>query len=75
MLTRLGLVWCVACGAVVHSSAQDPLKTLPDAYRLQFENDYVRVVRVHYAAGAKLPDHIHPPGTTVYGDAAGPRLA
>ena len=67
MLTRLRVVWCLAaCGAVVHGSAQDPTKTLPDAYKVQFDNDFVRVVRVHYAAGAKLPDHTHPPGTTVY---------
>ena len=33
---------------------------------MQFDNDYVRVVRVHYDAGAKLPDHTHPAGTTVY---------
>ena len=33
---------------------------------MQFENEYVRVVRVHYDAGAKLPEHTHPPGTTVY---------
>ena len=26
----------------------------------------MRVVRVHYDAGAKLPDHTHPAGTTVY---------
>jgi hypothetical protein len=66
MLTRLGLAWCLACGAVVHSSAQDPTKTLPEAYKVQFENDYTRVVRVHYGAGAKLPEHTHPAGTTVY---------
>ena len=29
---------------------------------MQFENDYVRVVRVHYDAGAKLPEHTHPGG-------------
>ncbi len=33
---------------------------------MQLDNDYVRVVRVHYDAGAKLPEHTHPPGTTVY---------
>jgi hypothetical protein len=32
---------------------------VPDAYQLQFENDIVRVVRIRYAAGAKLPDHMH----------------
>lgn len=47
-------------------AAQDPLVTLPEAYKLQFENDAVKVVRVEYAAGAKLPDHTHPAGTTVY---------
>jgi hypothetical protein len=46
--------------------AGDPLKTLPNNYKLEFENDYLKVVRVHYDAGAKLPEHIHAKGTTVY---------
>jgi len=46
--------------------AQDPTTSLPDAYKLELENDYVRVVRVHYDAGAKLPEHTHAAGTTVY---------
>ena len=45
---------------------QDPTTSLPDAYKVAFENDYVRVVRVHYDAGAKLAEHTHPAGTTVY---------
>jgi hypothetical protein len=44
----------------------DPIITLPDSYKLEFENDYVKVVRVHYDAGARLPEHIHPAGTTAY---------
>ena len=28
--------------------------------RCEFENDYVKVVRVHYDAGVKLPEHTHP---------------
>lgn len=47
-------------------AAQDPLTTIPEAYQVQFENDWVKVVRVHYAAGVKLPVHTHPPGTTAY---------
>lgn len=47
-------------------AAQDPLTTIPEAYKVQFENDWVKVVRVHYAAGAKLPEHTHPAGTTAY---------
>jgi hypothetical protein len=66
MMFRLLLVCCFAAAAVVHTSAQDPTTTLPQAYKVQLENDYVRVVRVHYAAGTKLPDHTHPAGTTVY---------
>jgi hypothetical protein len=65
-MTRLAFVCTLVCGAVVHISAQDPTRTLPDAYKVQFENDYARVIRVHYEAGAKLPEHTHPPGTTVY---------
>src|SRR5687768_3295648 len=61
MMLRFAVVAVLSAGAV-----QDPTKTLPNAYKVQFENDYVRVVRVHYDAGAKLADHTHPPGTTVY---------
>lgn len=39
--------------------AQDAVTTLPDAYKLQFENAWVRVVRVHYGPHAKLPVHTH----------------
>src|SRR6187402_3668197 len=56
----------VAALSVAAVSAQDPLTTLPDAYKLEFENDYVKVVRAHYDAGVKLADHTHPGGTTVY---------
>ena len=60
------VVSVLLCTAVVHISAQDPTKTLPDAYKIQFENEYARVVRVHYGAGVKLPEREHPAGTTVY---------
>ena len=63
MIFRLAVAGAVAA---MHVSAQDPTQTLPQAYRVQFENDYVRVVRVRYEAGAQLPEHTHPPGTTVY---------
>lgn len=39
--------------------AQDPLKIAPDAYKLVFENEYVKVVRVHYAPHSKIPEHDH----------------
>lgn len=59
------LALMLALGSVP-AAAQDPLITIPEAYKIQFENDWVKVVRVHYAAHAKLPDHTHPAGTTAY---------
>ena len=46
-----------AFGVVGH--AQDAETTLPGVYKLQFENDWVKVVRVHYAPHVKLPSHAH----------------
>jgi len=46
--------------------SQDPTKTLPKSYKVEFENDWVRVVRAHYDAKATLPEHEHPGGITVY---------
>jgi hypothetical protein len=66
MISRLAVAAGLACGVVLPISAQDPTKTLPESYHVQLDNDFVRVVRVHYDAGVKLPDHTHPPGTTVY---------
>ena len=60
-MLRFGVLAAVLLGVF-----QDPTTSLPDAYKLQLENDYVRVVRVHYDAGAKLAEHTHPAGTTVY---------
>src|SRR5215467_7449560 len=40
--------------------AQDPVKVAPQAYKLDFENDWVKVLRVHYGAKEKLPEHDHP---------------
>ena len=51
---------------VVNAFAQDPLKTLPQAYKLQFENEWVKVVRVHYAPHEKLPAHEHTPMASAY---------
>jgi hypothetical protein len=52
--------------AAAKDGAVDPVQALPDSYKLEFENDYVRIVRVHYDVGVKLPEHIHPAGMTAY---------
>jgi quercetin dioxygenase-like cupin family protein len=61
MMLRFGVAALVMAGVM-----QDPTTSLPDSYKVQFENDYVRVVRVHYDAGARLAEHTHPAGTTAY---------
>jgi hypothetical protein len=55
-----------AAAIVMLGVVQDPTASLPDAYKVEFENDYVKIVRVHYDAGVKLAEHTHPAGTTVY---------
>jgi tetratricopeptide (TPR) repeat protein len=39
--------------------AQDPVKVAPEAYKPEFENDYVKAQRVHYAPRVKIPEHDH----------------
>lgn len=70
MMSRFATIASISaaltCLGGVSTHAQDPLTTLPQSYMLELENDYVKVVRVHYDAGAKLADHTHPGGTTIY---------
>ncbi len=46
--------------------AQDPLKTLPNNYRLIFENQEVAVIRAHYGAHENIPVHDHTAFATVF---------
>ena len=46
--------------------AQDPQAVAPRAYRREFENERVRVTRVHYEPREKVPRHDHPDQATVY---------
>src|SRR5262245_2621917 len=46
--------------------AQDPVKVAPQAYKLDFENDWIKVLRVHYAAKEKIPEHDHPATGAAY---------
>lgn len=40
--------------------AKDPLKVAPKNYKVEFENEQVRVVRVKFAPGETVPMHEHP---------------
>lgn len=50
----------------VSAFGQDPTKAAPDSYKLQFENEWLRVLRVHYAAKGKVPVHDHSKGPAMY---------
>ncbi|HTS38586.1 MAG TPA: hypothetical protein VMH04_23125 [Candidatus Solibacter sp.] len=53
------------CLATVSTFAQDPTKVEPRHYKLDFENDRVQVVTVHYEAHEKSALHEHPGGVVV----------
>jgi hypothetical protein len=46
--------------------AQNPPETLPHNYRVVLENQWVRVVKVHYAPHEKVPVHNHAEGEVIY---------
>ena len=54
------------CLTATLAGAQDPLKVAPQAYKLQFENDYVKVVRVRYEPKEKIVAHEHTPTASAY---------
>ena len=45
---------------------QDPLKVAPNNYKLLFENEWVKVTRVHYGPREKIPAHAHTEFTAAY---------
>jgi hypothetical protein len=65
-MRTLGLVAVFVTGVTAVTWGQDAVKTLPESYKLQFENDWVKIVRVHYEPLAKLPPHTHTELATAY---------
>ena len=54
-----------ALAAASSSSAQDPIKVDAKHYKVELENDQVRVLRVTYGPHEKSPMHEHPAGVAV----------
>lgn len=75
-MMKLTVTALVLVASITALGAQDPLTVLPDSYSKQFENEWVRVVRVRYAPHAKLPAHAHNalPAAYVYLNDGGPVL-
>lgn len=64
MLCRFFCAAVIVCLAS-NVSAQDPTKVEPKHYKLQFENDRVQVVSVHYGPHERSEMHDHPGGVSV----------
>jgi quercetin dioxygenase-like cupin family protein len=65
MWCRLFQATVILCLAASLAAAQDPTKVEPRHYKLQFENDRVQVVSVHYGPHEKSEMHDHPGGVSV----------
>ncbi len=65
MASKLLLASVVVCLAVSAARAQDPTKVEPKHYKLDFENERVQVVSVHYGPHEKSVLHDHPGGVVV----------
>ena len=57
-------VLCLGVSAV--ASAQDAVKVDPAHYKVEMENDQVRVLRFHYGAHEKSVMHSHPNAVAVF---------
>jgi len=65
-MRRVVAVLLAVLGVAGWGWAQDPLKTLPHNYWVEFEDASVRVVHAHYGAGEYVPQHDHPRTPTLY---------
>ena len=54
----------LACG--VPAMAQDPTKVDSKHYKVEFENDQVRVLRINFGPHEKSVMHEHPPNVAVF---------
>ena len=52
--------------AAVPAFAQDPVKVDPKHYKLEFENDQVRVLRITYGPHEKSVMHEHPDAVAIF---------
>jgi len=62
-LLLLGISLCLLAGSAF---AQDPVKVDPKHYTVVFENDRVRVLKIHYGAHEKSVMHSHPDAVATF---------
>jgi len=67
-LTRLTMtvLFAALAFAAKTAMAQDPVKVDPKHYKVEFENDQVRVLRITYGPHEKSVMHDHPASQVIY---------
>jgi quercetin dioxygenase-like cupin family protein len=50
----------MASASIPHPDGGDPIAVDPEHYTVEFENEKVRVLRIHYGPGEKSVMHSHP---------------
>ena len=71
MAATLILTGVIAYGVAAYAQPAgggkaDPVKVDPKHYKVEFENESVRVLRISYAPGEKSVMHYHPASVAVY---------
>jgi quercetin dioxygenase-like cupin family protein len=69
MVVALLLAGVIGYGVAVHAQTgakADPVKVDSKHYKVEFENESVRVLRIAYAPGEKSVMHNHPNAVAVY---------
>ena len=62
----LGMLLALLPLAAAPALAQDPVEVDSSHYKVEFENDQVRVLRISYGPNEKSVMHDHPAGVAVY---------
>jgi quercetin dioxygenase-like cupin family protein len=62
----LSVLVLLLLGTAAPAFAQDPVKADPKHYKLEFENDQVRVLRINYGPHEKSVMHEHPDAFAVF---------
>jgi quercetin dioxygenase-like cupin family protein len=65
-ITLSVFVIAAVAGTMAILRAQDPVKVDAKHYKVEFENDAVRMLRINYGPGEKSVMHVHPESVAVF---------
>lgn len=65
-MRTISMLWAFTALVASSALAQDPVTVDAAHYKVQFENDQVRVLRITYGPNEKSVMHYHPAGVVVF---------